>query len=236
MSKSHLNEYCQKSRIDLPVYFNVQKGHLFESVLVLGDERFTSSGKHATKKMAEEDAAGVALQSIVQQHPEATNVRELLRCADKKRKEAGVAVFLANYARQPLDKGPQVLPSQSQSPHPQPGVPSELQDAAAKDIPLSFVKTLENYCQMFTLPPPVFTVTEDDERFSAVVTVGEKEYRGASAQETEEHAKENATLVALACIGMEALGVMETGIGCSPSVKTSPLSVQHTRGLSSCTH
>ena len=182
------------------MYFNRKKGDLFESTLVLSDKKFTSSGKHATKKMANEDAAGVALQSIVQQHPKATNVRKLLHCADKKCKEAGVAVFLAKYARQLLDKGPLVLPSQSQSPHPQPGVLSEQQDAATKDIPPLFVKILENCCKMFEVPSPVFSITKDDERFSAVVTVGEKEYRGGSAHETEEHAKENITLVALACI------------------------------------
>ena len=72
-----------------PVYSNQQMEDSFESRLVFNEYI------HATKKMAEEDAVGVALQSFVKQHPDATDVRDLLHYVARERKRAGIAVLLA---------------------------------------------------------------------------------------------------------------------------------------------
>ena len=70
-----------------------------------------------------------------------------------------------------------------------------------------FVKLLEIYCMRSNSPLPVFSVMENSRRFSASVRVLDFEFRGTRSQETFESAKEHVSLVALACLGIQALGL-----------------------------
>ncbi len=82
MSKSNLNLYCQKSHIPTPRYVTSQKGDLFYSAVTVNGESYGSVEGHTTKKEAEQDAAGVALLSLVQRHPTANSAEDLIKTVD----------------------------------------------------------------------------------------------------------------------------------------------------------
>lgn len=79
MSKSNLNQYCQKSHLSTASYCTERRDDLFVSEVTVNSISFRSIEGHATKKEAENDAAAVALQSLVQLHPSAKSVDELLK-------------------------------------------------------------------------------------------------------------------------------------------------------------
>jgi len=62
----------------------------------------------------------------------------------------------------------------------------------------------------FKIPLPVFSVTENNRRFSAFVRVRDFEFRGTRSLETFESAKEH--VVALACLGVQALGLNDVTV------------------------
>ena len=78
MSKSQLNQYCQKSRIDLPKYNTTKAGDLFVSEVTVNDVPYRSLEGHSSKKEAESDAAGVAIRTLAQLDPSMSTVEELL--------------------------------------------------------------------------------------------------------------------------------------------------------------
>lgn len=357
MNKSQLNQYCQKSHIGHPRYSPHKVGDLFVCEVIVDEEEFKSVEGHTTKREAEVDAAGVALQNLVQLHPKAQNVQELMECVEKEQKNNAVKVFLRSGTNamsqallakplpsqrvpapqvEPLlthslqqqqqpnvqQQQPQALPLSSpasistpsrsvyqqqqqkvlkldslqssppyvtspvgsitSNPHlptsvtPSPGLPNRSSEAvccsppspgrppivsgtpspevpasipvplrrlppptrglsldsslqahpkltslqtgtspskrqytASTSVPLSndFVKELDNYCQIYKLSPPIYSITEKNKRFVASVAVGGQQYQGTRDHETFERAKEQATLVALACIGMQAVRV-----------------------------
>ena len=303
MSKSLLNTYCQKSHIGYPSYCHHRLGDLFVCEVVVDQEEFKSMECCVTKKMAEEDAAGVALQNFVQLHPIAQNVQDLLECVEKQyKKDVNKLTFPVptgnslSYTQQELPPQPSPMgpaPVLSQwpsvlnlspvcmppvtsksakllpSPHersaelfctpssfshskipPQETLtsipvpshhyasvssptslplglwnpnhsssrsrtsPSKRKDTTSKNAPSSnsFIKDLDTHCQIYNLSAPVYSITEKRKRFTAEVVVDGTNYRGTRDHETFEQAKEYATLVALASIGMQALRVRGTGI------------------------
>lgn len=80
MYKTQLNLYCQKVHVPTPCYKSEKVGDEgFVSVVSLGgSESFQSLTAHSTKKAAEDEAAGVAVRSLVQQHPSVSNIDEIL--------------------------------------------------------------------------------------------------------------------------------------------------------------
>lgn len=68
MFKNRLQEYTHKSGILLPVYQTVNEGlqHLpmFRSTVIVDGESYTSPNSFSHRKMAEQDAARIALESL----------------------------------------------------------------------------------------------------------------------------------------------------------------------------
>ncbi len=74
------------------------------------------------------------------------------------------------------------------------------------NIPLNFELELERYCLARSFPPPTYCVTEvKGQRYRVTVKVSDAEYGGVRDFESVDLARENATLVALASIGLAAL-------------------------------
>ena len=86
-SKSKLNLYCQKTHIPVPCYLTERVSEGFVSTVTVAERTHKSQNAHSTKKAAEDDAASVAVQLIVQSHPEVTNIDQLIdsQTATKKR-------------------------------------------------------------------------------------------------------------------------------------------------------
>ena len=119
MSKSNLNLYCQKSRIPTPAYSTTKNGEdLFCSTVTVNEESYVSVQGHSTKKEAENDAAEVALQSLVQRHPKAKSAEDLIKIVDSvmspKQKK-----FLAaqNLPPNQTKKSPTAHPQHQVAPH-----------------------------------------------------------------------------------------------------------------------
>ena len=77
-NKSKLNTYCQKSHKPVPCYSSEKKGDVFVSTVILDEASYDSINGHLTKKEAENDAAGVAIQAIVQIHSANKSIDELI--------------------------------------------------------------------------------------------------------------------------------------------------------------
>ena len=65
-NKSDLNLYCQKAHIPIATYTSELKEGNFHSTVTVKDTHYPSTSGYPTKKEAENDAAGVALISILQ--------------------------------------------------------------------------------------------------------------------------------------------------------------------------
>lgn len=77
----------------------------------------------------------------------------------------------------------------------------------------SFEKKLENYCLRNKFPPPKYTIVQKETTiFMAKVCINGQEYPGSREFGSLDVAKENATLVALATIGLQELERERTGI------------------------
>lgn len=115
MSKSYLNEYCQKSSLEYPKYTTVKTGDEFTSRVTVDRETYSSIEGYSTKKEAEQKAAAVALNNIVQIHPTAKNVQDLLACAERDRK-SGLTVGRRLGIGQTLNEEPRTFPTAATSP------------------------------------------------------------------------------------------------------------------------
>ena len=344
-NKSQLNEYCQKSHIDLPSYAARRSGDSFVCEVIVDGEVYRSVMPSSTKKGAENDAAGAALHSLVQVHPGANSVDQLLSVVENESKQHGQRLRhisglsstssesesvsditqrqhhssppslsdlqLNSAASQcleqssqrvptPLGRVPNSIPAGRTSPghsgsasfhsppssmpirpplvshipappsylspsrvppiasiqplpvppplHPSPistpltrstypppvlpvdpsrqsrqteslhrGMPAGAIPVKpvvdAKDAPIGrdFLRELEKYCELQNCSPPKYNMVERHKRFTARVTANGKEYGGFNDFESFDAAKENATLMALASIGMERLSIKATG-------------------------
>ena len=92
MSKSKLNIYCQKSHISTAMYETGKQDGFFVSKVTIDGKAYASEDHYDTKKEAEHDAANVALQSIVDHHPMATSVDDLLERLDGKQWKRAAAL------------------------------------------------------------------------------------------------------------------------------------------------
>lgn len=102
----------------------------------------------------------------------------------------------------------------AQVPHTQPPAQHHQQQMVQAHIAtkINFGEALERYCQQHGFPTPVYKVIENHKRFSSRVVVGWDCYDSAGNYESFELAKEVATLVALASIGLQVLQVGEKGM------------------------
>lgn len=88
-SKSKLNLYCQKTHIPVPCYSTERVSEGFVSTVTVAERTHKSQNAHSTKKAAEDDAASVAVQLIVQSHPEVTNIDQLIDSQTATKKHSG---------------------------------------------------------------------------------------------------------------------------------------------------
>ena len=71
---------------------------------------------------------------------------------------------------------------------------------------------LEEYCKAHELPVPKYNIRQDEaNQYTAVVTVGEMEFHTEYPFDSFEKAKDNATLLAIAGVGVRNLTIAETG-------------------------
>lgn len=61
--KNKLQEYCQKSRLDMPVYSSNRENGVFTCTVKVAGSTYTSNGCN-TKKGSEQTAANVALKAL----------------------------------------------------------------------------------------------------------------------------------------------------------------------------
>lgn len=86
-SKSNLNLYIQKKRINAPVYHTEKTGSGFSCTVTIEETSFSSLSTHSTKKEAENDAAGVAVEAIIQNQPRARSFEDVLKIFENSKKE-----------------------------------------------------------------------------------------------------------------------------------------------------
>lgn len=82
-TKSYLNQYSQKKHIATPSYKTESIGEGFSCTVTIEEAQYSSLSSHPTKKEAENDAAGVAVQSIIQTQPQAKNFEDVLKIVEQ---------------------------------------------------------------------------------------------------------------------------------------------------------
>lgn len=214
-NKCMLNEYCQEHRMGQPYYDTEILGGSFSCTVTVNGDSYESEEVHTTKKAAQQDAAGVALQSLQPRRqrfglprpvmpslPPVAPPRRFLSISPSDSPspdESGSSVSISSFGRKgligrgPPDKTPPKAPPRGRS------------------KPRNFGDELQQYCQSRDLSPPEYCTSEKGGRFVSRVKVGGAEYGGSKDYDSWDLAKENATLTALACIGLQALDMSDGG-------------------------
>ena len=154
--KSQLNLYCQKARVSTPSYATEKKGDMFVSQVTVNEATYTSIQGHTTKKEAEGDAAGVALQDFVHLHPKAKSVEELLKIVDNEMNSRHKKQ-LTRLPAEVSTGGPQFVPArsvmQTQSPPmPIPCLQSALQVGQVSNRPVIYPSEINRQPMMVPMP------------------------------------------------------------------------------------
>lgn len=103
-SKSKLNLYCQKKHIAVPCYSTEGTSEGFVSTVTVAETDYKSRKAHSTKKAAEDDAASIAIQLIVQNHPGVADMDQLIdnQTTSKKRRSHQQLYLQATQVSPPL--------------------------------------------------------------------------------------------------------------------------------------
>ena len=199
--KSQLNLYCQGLHLDLPEYSTESTRGGFSSSVYVCEEHFNSEAVHSSKKLAEEDAARVALSSVrrsksTSRGGSAGGSQFHPRSALQSRQNNEFAEY--HIARRPTNQT-------------RPG--KRVSSARSMDYALK----LEKLCQSHGLPPPQYNEEETaGEKIMVTVSVeGSGDFSGE--WETYDKAKEYAALIALAEVGLKLLNInrVEEGMVCA---------------------
>ena len=202
--KCRLNEYCQQHCTGSPEYDTHWGDGGFVSTVTVAGEEYTSEEVHGNKKEAEKDAANVALSKLVKplhSFPSPLSSYPPLSLPTSLPTHPLIMTGPAVVKREP----PAIKPRGSIGLD---GLENEIGRMRITENPMplyNFEEELEQYCLSQSFLSPDYRVTEDGARFTAHVRVNGVKYGTAKTYESEDLARESATLVALACIGLRAL-------------------------------
>ena len=212
MAKSQLNHYCQGHHIDLPMYSTEPKSGGFSSTVKVCQQDFCSETPHPSKKLAEEYAARVALnwlRSTSEHRPEESATGTWTTRSDPQESVQLNNDFCSSPSsslNSEYSNSPDNTLSGSIAASEVPTMSSRSSDYALK---------LEKLCNSHGLSPPQYN--QETIGNKVVVTVSIQGSHGGefSSGESESYnkAKEYATLIALAELGIKLLNVNEVGEG-----------------------
>lgn len=177
-SKALLNSYCQERHLQLPSYSTErEEGSVgYGSCVTVCDRSFDSQARHSSPKLAEEDAARVAYNSLRRQSESSINSRS-----------TGYGYEISSSAKRAANRA------------------TQSRNANTAD----YSQKLEKLCNARGLPLPEYDVNESDGKFVATVTVhGNGQYLSGDF-ESYDQAKDYASLIALAEVGLSLLNINE---------------------------
>lgn len=219
-SKTKLNLFCQKSRIDVPNYSTERTEDGFVSSVIISGCHHRSEGVHGTKKAAEDDAASVALEALLAEHPSCSSVDEMIEWVDRhwRTKPGHTSPYppIPHMQRVPTPGSRQQNSSVfSRGPggfKPNPHANSDYPVVKSNDQTL-----LEDFCCTHGLGKPEYHISsKKPDRFCSTVTIGNSVYSTDEEYDDCEAAKDSCTTLALAALGVRDLKISERG-SLSPS-------------------
>lgn len=192
-----LQTYCSEEGLQLPVYQTERTEAGYASSVLVSDTPYDSVAVHSSKKLAEEDAARVAYVSLRRSSESSSRTRPYSHSSGPTSRSAATS-----YAEDGIPSGGDDSRRRTGLAE-RPSNGSSSSETAAMD----YSKKLRQLCSTHDLPQPEFDVRESpDERFTATVTVGNDRYTSGDS-ETFSKAKEYASLVALAELGLSLLSI-----------------------------
>ncbi len=220
-SKSQLNLFCQKSRMDVPCYTTERTQDGFVSSVTVGGRHHRSNMAHYTKKSAEDDAASAALEAILLDHPDCSSVSEMIEWADKHRGtrpyHGSPQVPIVQRISTTTTTGRSTMPSQ-QNPLPNGGSGTSPRAATGSTPELAVRKSndqamLEEFCSTRGIGEPEYHVCRKKPNlYTATVTIGDEVYTTEQEYEDFGTAKDCCTSLAIAALGIRDLKISDTGI------------------------
>ena len=196
-----LQIYCQEHHLQLPVYSTERaegSGGYASSVLVR-DASYGSRAIHSSKKLAEEDAARVAYVDL-KLAPEPTFSRSSSSGRTPVSRSSAGHGYGADGGGLPDDSVRDSVTARRT------GLAARSASGSASAA-ADYSRKLEQLCNAGGLPPPEYDVQESPRgKFTATVTVGEEEYL-SNDSESFTQAKDYASLVALAEVGLSLLNI-----------------------------
>ena len=213
-SMTLLQTYCQEHDLQLPLYSTERtegsSGGYASSVLVC-DESYDSHAIHSSKKLAEEDAARVAYNSLrsgasYEPYSNGSCGENASRWSSRlaSRSAAATGYGYADGGQHASSSG---ATSDSQR---RTGLAARPANGGGGGGGACYTRKLEQLCNSRGLPFPEYGVRESaGGRFSATVTIGEEQYLCGSESESYSQAKEQASLIALAEVGLSLLNINE---------------------------
>ena len=193
-SKTLLLTYCDERHLQHPVYSTERgdgsKGYV-SSVLVC-ERTFESQAIHSSIRLAEEDAARVAYNHLRQASTSASSLRSRsTNISSRSAGDSGASV---------TDSYPAVATRT--------GLAVNGRSASANSNDYS--QKLESLCNNRGLSVPEYDVRESPEgKFTASVFIGDEEYSSNTTSKSYVSAKNYASLIALAEVGLSLLNINE---------------------------
>lgn len=224
--KSQLNLYCQGHHLQLPEYSTEANGYGFSSHVVVFNQTFSSEATHSSKKLAEEDAANVALSSVQ-------------NSSKKQAEEDATNATLSSIGLRKTFGGnsfSRLLPKRSSSPEhtlplkkesdytfgsSPPGLASRSINSDAKENCLIssgaddyYGQKLQWLCKTRGLSSPESAVKTFKGKYVATISIEGHGDFSSRESETRSEANEYASLIALAEVALKLLNIndIKTGI------------------------
>lgn len=181
-SKALLNSYCQERHLQLPSYSTQREGSVgYGSSVSVCDRSFDSQARHSSARLAEEDAARVAYNSL------------------RRQSESSINSHSTGYGYENSASVKRTAPDHATA------AAAQSRNANTAD----YSQKLEKLCNARALPPPAYDVNESDGKFVATVTVhGNGQYYSGDFKSYDQ-AKDYASLIALAEVGLSLLNINE---------------------------
>ena len=218
-SKTLLQTFCQERRLQPPVYSTQREGDGsavtgsgYSSSILVGDRRYDSAAVQSSFYLAEEDASRVAYNSLRRASDSAASrsSRQPSHSQTRSQTTEPVASRWAAAGHATAASSPSCSSSSSgTSTKRTTGLASRSSAACVANGAANAVYSpkLEKLCNARGLPAPEYNVRENPNgKFSATVVVGNDEYSSSTSGSYME-AKEYASLVALAEVGLSLLNI-----------------------------
>ena len=213
-SKTLLQTFCQERRLQPPVYSTQREGDGsavtgsgYSSSILVGDRRYDSAAVQSSFYLAEEDASRVAYNSLRRASDSAASRSS--RQPSHSQTTEPVASRWAAAGHATAASSSCSSSSSGTSTKRTTGLASRSSAACVANGAANAVYSpkLEKLCNARGLPAPEYNVRENPNgKFSATVVVGNDEYSSSTSGSYME-AKEYASLVALAEVGLSLLNI-----------------------------